>query len=84
MAQKLWFLLNIKKDYEDRAELIKTLCMHIRPEAYFEKESQTVSTDFVGEVEQQLGRPLTEEELAALGAPIEEVTDDDVDIIGKA
>lgn len=73
-AQKFWFVLNIRRDKEEHAELLKTLCMHIRPEAYFQNDQKVVSTSFADDIEQQLGRKLDADEKAELG--IIDVEDD--------
>ena len=62
----------------ETAEQIKTICMHIQPQAYFTKKPDAVSTDFISDIMQKLGRDLAPEEREALG-----VVDDDVDIISR-
>jgi hypothetical protein len=53
--------------------------MHIQPGAYFTKKPDAVSTDFIGDIMQKLGRELTPEEKMALDVP----DDGDVDIITR-
>lgn len=62
------------------AEQIKTICMHIQPQAYITKKPDAVSTDFIGDIIAKLGRELTPEEKAALDVRDEDV---DVDIITR-
>ena len=59
----------------DQAELVKTLCMHIQPQAYFKKQPDAVNTDFISDILAKLGRELTPEEKLALNVP-----DNDVDV----
>ena len=73
-AQRLWFTLNIYKDKVDHAELVKNICMHIQPQAYFKKQVDAVNTDFISDILAKLGRELTPEEKLALNVP------DEVDI----
>jgi len=72
--------LHIIKDKEELYEQLKYLCMHIRPEA-FEDEIRrgdlSESTQFVVDLERNLGRKLTQEEMSKLSVS-EEV---DIDII---
>lgn len=82
-AQRLWFLLNIYKDKEEEAERFLRICQHLRPEAYLQQqEADSISTDFQRTIEEQLGRPLTPEEMAALD--MGEIEDVDVDVIERA
>lgn len=63
--------------------------MHIRPEAYLDKgKASEVSTDFIKDIEEKLGRPLTDEELITLSnsqaaANNDTIVDDDIDTIER-
>jgi hypothetical protein len=61
-------------------DLVKTLLMHIRPEAYIEQEKTAASTDFAADIESMIGTSLTPEERTRLGI----ISDDDVDVIERA
>lgn len=62
--------------------MLHTICMHIRPEAYVEK--QHVSTTFLDDIEKQLGRKLTDEEKAEIGGESPTVdVEEDLDTIER-
>jgi hypothetical protein len=65
----------------DHAELVKNICMHIQPQAYFKKQPDAVNTDFISEIMSKLGRELTPEEKLALNVPEKE--DVDIDTITR-
>ena len=71
-------MINIYKDQDLDNQKFKSLLMHIAPTYYAKQEDEevTVSTEYLKEIEEKLGRPLTKEELDALGA------NEDLDFIG--
>ena len=82
-AQKTWFVLHIGRDKREHVEYIKNICMHIRPEAYFNKDKNiSRDTDFIANIEAGLGRELTAKEKIDLAA--DDSDDVDVDIIERA
>lgn len=62
-------------------EQLRSLCMHIRPEAYVD-EKKSASTDFIKDIESQLGRPLDLTEKMELGADLD-LDEQDVDTIER-
>lgn len=73
----MWLILHIQKDKVEHYDLVKNICMHIRPEAYYKQDENVVaSTTFAEDIEQKLGRKLSSEEKLELGFP-EEDTDFD-------
>lgn len=96
-AQRLWFGINIQKDRLESAEQFLKLCQHIRPDVYFKEEPTSVSTNIFADIEEKLGRPLTEQEKADLQEhglttqevisqpprDVEEILNEDIDIIER-
>ena len=76
--ERLWLILNVQKDQELENQKFKVMLMHMLPQAYVaqEEEEATISTEYVKEIEEKLGRPLTKEELEAISQ------DQDIDFIG--
>lgn len=75
--------MNIFQDKEEVYDQLKYVCMHIQPGAFKDElmgGEETVSTDFLDEIEKGLGRPLTREERSqlAVSEPISDVEDVDV------
>jgi len=70
-------MTNILKDQEIEEQRFKLLLMHICPIAYREDDQEkTISTEFLAEIEDSIGRPLTDEEKAAI------LAGEDIDFIG--
>ena len=74
----MWYITNIKKDEDLENQKLKLVLMHILPQAYANKENEevVVSTEYIKDIEESLGRPLTDEERKALEV------DPDMDLIG--
>lgn len=88
LPQKLWLISNINKDRGEQVDLLKYLCIHIRPEAYQDElEGKQESTEFLSDIEKMAGRKLSEEELTRLNITEQSITpavvDVDIDVIER-
>lgn len=78
VAEKVWALTNINYDLSIENRKFEILLMHINPAIAAAKEESelTVSTDFIEDIEKNIGRKLSEEEIQLI------MTDESLDIIG--
>ena len=68
-SEKLWILSNIRKDEDDEFEKIKTVLKILKPEAFKNDEDLEVidaQDSFIKDIEEKVGRELTQEELYRL------------------
>jgi len=67
LPERVWLLLNIYRDQSLENQKFEALLQSINPfSSKEEDEGLTVSTEFINEVEESLGRKLTEEEFELL------------------
>jgi len=72
LPEKVWWLTNIHKEEKEKMDLFRKLCTFIRPEAFIKKEGEegeeeiTISTEYRKELEEKMGRKLTDEEIKLL------------------
>ena len=76
--ERLWLLLNIRKDEDLENQKFMLTLKHILPQAYAQQDQEEVivSTEYIKEIEEKLGRQLTTEEIDGLEA------NEDLDFIG--
>jgi hypothetical protein len=84
LPQKIWLISNINKDREEEIDILKYLCIHIRPEAYQDElGDKQESTEFLSDIEKMAGRKLSDEEKAKLEIKEQETTEIDIDVIER-